>query len=419
MTDEPLPVLVLTSLEVELQQPTHPPLHDAAVLAALLETTPDGLHRGHERGVHGVHHMVRVALQQTHHRGDLRVGLTGLVTADELDESVPRRSGGCVVVVSRVLSGVLSAVVGVLISSAELLPTSRPLLELLLQLAERLGQSIPGGVCHLQGRGGERADQAQQVLRQPGGGRELDAVGLLMQADPEAEVLGLQVELLPDHHHIGRHQHEASAIWREGIELPQDVGREETQDRPQLGARDGRADCLSGPGPDHLRPPGHDLLQGRGEHPSEGASVGPRPGGTVHDQCSGALAVELSGGRQSGDAVDVTHRVRGGTTQRGDLLGRLTGPHPRAGRDERGGGLLGDIPTDEHVGAGLGCGVLGVGVLHGSITPQVPERPLVVSRSSSSAQGTKRSMLRCSSASAASRSSHPSIFTHLPGSRSL
>ena len=92
---------------------------------------------------------------------------------------------------------------------------------------------------------GERAGLGDEVVAQPRVGGELHAVGLLVHADPAAEVVAVDAELLGDGH-VGRHEHERGGAAGRQVVLPQHLARHEREQRPGLGTGDLAAEGLHG-----------------------------------------------------------------------------------------------------------------------------------------------------------------------------
>ena len=199
-------------------------------------------------------------------------------------------------------------------------------------------------------------DLVQHVVPQPGRGGELHTVGLLVQADPEPEVRGFDVEFALHGDDVRRHQQQPPGGGGrgvlgergEGIVLAQDLAGEEGQDGAQLAAGDGAADAGRA---------GADRCRGgsRASFPWRAASM-------TAKLCVFALAQEarsttrtvgitqVPGGLQAGDVVDVRHRDVRHEPQvlhRGaDLGGSQGGPGGR----QPGGRGSGELPVDQGLG---------------------------------------------------------------------
>ena len=130
------------------------------------------------------------------------------------------------------------------------------------------------------------------VGAEPGHRGELGPVGLLVQADPAAEVAGVHAQLPLDHHDVGRDQRQAPGRGilaggvrvgrQEQLVLAEDpagqVGEDQARLHPGDPRPDGRDDGRAG----RRAALGH-LLDQRVEHHAEAVDVGPDPAGPVHD----------------------------------------------------------------------------------------------------------------------------------------
>ena len=101
----------------------------------------------------------------------------------------------------------------------------------------------------------EAGHLAQQMIAQPRNRRELDAVSLLVQADPESEVLRVDVEFALDVHDVRGHQQEpalvatpASSLLQNGSNWPSTLLDRIRQQATRLEAGDARADRSRHPG---------------------------------------------------------------------------------------------------------------------------------------------------------------------------
>ena len=169
-----------------------------------------------ERLDHGrgreVHDHVGMSLDQRHQRGDLVEDGALLRCADQIDHPGRRR-------------------LAVALHAAH---RSHGLVETFLQPGEHRG-----GIEVVAGE--ERVEPAAQMALQPVDGRELHAVGLLVQAHPEPEVGRVDLEFAFDGDDVRRHEQEPSggtvgAVVR--IELAEHLARQEREDRTDLDAGD-------------------------------------------------------------------------------------------------------------------------------------------------------------------------------------
>ena len=128
-------------------------------LAALVELAADRLHARDHRRPDAVHDVVGVALEQRHHPGDPVEDLLLLRRAQQVEQA--------------------AAALAVLDRLGDAL---EPLVEEALRL-DGVGQGVELG---------------EEVVAHPRHGGELDPVGLLVQADPEPEVVRVGVQLALD-----------------------------------------------------------------------------------------------------------------------------------------------------------------------------------------------------------------------------
>ena len=109
--------------------------------------------------------------------------------------------------------------------------------------AESLGEALEHLLYarrEFAGRGGqvtgERGRPVDHVLAQPRDGRELDAVGLFVHADPGAEIRRVDTEFTFDVHHVRRDQQQAGRAFGREIVLAEHLARHEGHEGPRFGA---------------------------------------------------------------------------------------------------------------------------------------------------------------------------------------
>ena len=182
-----------------------------------------------------------------------------------------------------------------------------------------------------------------QVVGHPRHRGELHPVGLLVQADPEPEVVRVGVQLALDVHDVGRHEQQPpllAGLLVEGVELAEHLRAEEAEHRAELDAGDPRADRLG-------HRPGRALLllqlvDQRRDHRGEAVGVGLDPARTVDDQHGrGALA-----GDQAGVLADQRRGPLGPGAQLLDGVDRLGPADLRTLADEPGPHPDGEVPVD-------------------------------------------------------------------------
>ena len=182
-------------------------------LAPDVELRPDLRDARHDLGPDAVHDDVGVALEQRHHGGDLvddRPLRRGLHEVDDRQllalADRPRRCGGP--------------------------PRARP--------------APSDAVVEVGGRD-EPADEAEQVVAQPRHGRELHAVGLLVQAHPQPEVARRDAQQPLDLDDVRRDQQQPAlrpvGPGPERVELPEHLRRQIAQQHAHLGTGHPRAEA--------------------------------------------------------------------------------------------------------------------------------------------------------------------------------
>ena len=214
-------------------------------------------------GADAVHHDVGMALEQRHHRGDPVEDLLLLGRAHQVDQA-------------RALAAAL----------------------------DRLGDPLEAVVEHplrLDGLG-EASDLGEEVVAHPRHRGELHPVGLLVQAHPEPEVRGVDLELALDVDDVGRDQQEPAVGLVERVELAEHAARHEAEQTADLGGGDPGADRLRQR--PRLAPALGHRVDDRGEEGGEPVGVGLDPGRPVDDEdrCR-ALA-----GFEAGERADVRRR---------------------------------------------------------------------------------------------------------------
>ncbi len=262
-----------------------------------------------------VHHHVGVALEQRHHGREVPDGLPLLRRLHELEQPHP------------------------------------------VAASQHVGQAARGGgqpLGQLPGLAeqvdGEAAAALQEVAAQPRVGGELHAVGLLVQADPQPEVIRVDAQLPLHLDDVGRDEQQAAGagaglvvLAARDVVLTEHLGGQEAQQRTDLGAGDASTDrageCARGVVPAALG--GADR---RREHRPETGDVRLHPARTVHDQ--DALA-----GR--GGQTRRRRHVAGGhdreLTQLVDHVPRLVASDLGSRLDQVLGGPDRELPVDEGV----------------------------------------------------------------------
>ena len=162
--DERRAVAVLRHLGVEAEQAAQHLVEHADALTAAGELLADVLDRRDHAGSDAVHHDVGVALEQGHHAGQVVHDLALLGRADDVEQAA----------------------------------ALRPALERLGEPLEAVVEE-PGRLDRL----GEPADLLVEVVAHPRDRGELHAVGLLVQAHPEPEVVRVGAQLALDVHDVG------------------------------------------------------------------------------------------------------------------------------------------------------------------------------------------------------------------------
>ncbi len=209
--DERRAVDVLAGLRVQTEQAAQQAVERvAAPAAARTETLLDHLLRRDDVRRDRVHHVLGVALDQRHERGDpvdddalLRRGerghQAGAVTlpADDLDQFAEGSAGS-------------------------------------------LAQDGGIGLDAVRQRG----DLVEHVLAHPRHGAELHPVGDLVQAYPQPEVGRIDAELPLDAHHVRRDEQQLAVALVEELELPEHLAGQEAEHRARLHAGDPPADRL-------------------------------------------------------------------------------------------------------------------------------------------------------------------------------
>ena len=204
--------------------------------------------------------------------------------------------------------------------------------------------------------GAEALDFLKHVGPEPGRRGELHPVGLLVKADPEPEIVRINVELALHGDDVRSHQQEPAGRRRfrvrgergEGIVLAQDLARQEGKHSPELAAGDGaargrRSRC-------HRRaPPGiQHLLKGRLEHHGKTLGIGLRPRRPVNYQHMGIA--EIACGFQTGDVMHMRYRDVRAETQAVHGFADLGRTQYWTGGSEPGGRGGGQLPVDEGLG---------------------------------------------------------------------
>ncbi len=220
---------------------------------------------------------------------------------------------------------------------------------------------------------------------QPRRGRELHAVGLLVQADPQTEVAGIDVEFALGVDDVGRHQGQSpgrrvavGVRWQEQLVLAEDLSGQVGQDRAELHPGDPGTDRAGQvPGRTAVQPVGAHLLEYGFEYHSEPVDVGSNPSGAVHDD-RGARGFE---GVHSGEVAHVPGRHAGELAQLRHGLPRVGQVHLRPRAHEADTGIDGYVPVDHSHTVSLpteNAGARGSGLYFRAdpgFSPSRPENP--------------------------------------------
>ena len=186
---------------------------------------------------------------------------------------------------------------------------------------------------------GELADLGEQVVAHPRHRGELDPVGLLVQADPEPEVVRVGLELALDVHDVRRDQQQPAVGGVERVELAEHLRGEEAEHAADLGAGE--------PGADRGGEPGRRLLLGqlvddRREQGRERVGVRLHPGGPVDDQDRRGVVA----GDQPGELADQPGRAVRARAQLLDDGRGLVATHARPVAGEPGADPDREVPVD-------------------------------------------------------------------------
>ena len=178
MLHELLPVAVLRGFAVQPKQARDEAGYEFLRLGTPVEPAANCFDGRHYLGVNGIHDHVRVPLQEAHDGGDLAGDLFS--------------TGGCFCQGGKLLTN-LRLVVGLISAGA-------------FGGDERIfnAQACAHAITELR-------DLVQEVVTQPRRGGELHPVRLLVQAHPQTEIFGLNIELFFNRQNIRCHQHQTPA----------------------------------------------------------------------------------------------------------------------------------------------------------------------------------------------------------------
>lgn len=206
----------------------------------------------------------------------------------------------------------------------------------------------------------EGLDLALDVVPQPRDGGELGAVGLLMEAHPQPEVVRFHLQLALHVHDVRRDEQQPPALSRgrqvpggrcERLVLAQDTGGQERQQHAQLHAGDLAAHRAEHRAAGGRRAAVLHLGQQRLEHGPEPGDVRLDPAGPVHDEDRRVMRrlARRVGLCHPREGADMGLGGLGVLAQLGDDRARLVPAHLRPRPHEPGRGRDREIPVD-HLG---------------------------------------------------------------------